>query len=637
MEPKAPRARITKITKTFGFYAREVLQHPFLLIFIILTQLGSQISSLIAPLYLKNIFNTLASHDTSAAVMHSLVVTVCVIGLLYFLQWLSGRLYAYAVMDMESQVMARLYRDAFAYLIKHSYQFFTAQFAGTLTRKVSKYSAAFERIFDSMMDSFFPAAFFVVGAVIILFNRNHILGIMLGAWSICFVTVQIFLSRLHRPHRIFRSEQDSRMVGALADAIGNQNTIALFSGARFEDERFAGFVQRWSKAQRRAWTIMSNIWGFQGLLMVAINIALLYGAVIFWGKGELTIGDFVLIQTYLLGTFSMLNGITQQLRGFYDAVADADEMVGIFNTPHGVKDMQGAAPLSVTKGEIDFKSVCFSFNPDRPILEGLSFSIRAGEKVALVGPSGAGKTTITKLVLRLYDVTSGEITIDGQDIASVTQDSLREKIAFVPQEPILFHRSLMENIRYGRRDATDEEVFEAAKKAHCHEFIAGLPEGYETFVGERGVKLSGGERQRVAIARAILKDAPILVLDEATSSLDSESESLIQDSREILMEGKTVLVIAHRLSTIMNMDRIIVLQGGTVVADGTHEALLATGGLYKKLWSIQAGGFIADEDESARSPELAINHDDDQEDEEVDIQADRQEDKQEDGPDAART
>ena len=591
MEPNAPKRNSTK---AYSFYIREVVKQPYLLSVIIFAQIGAQITGLIAPLYLRDLFNTLAAYDTSASVIHGLMVTVGIIGLLYFLQWLSGRIYAYAVMDMESQVMAKLYLDAFAYLIKHSYHFFSSQFAGTLTRRISKYAAAFERIFDATMDSFFPTAFFVVGAVTILFYRNHILGIMLGLWSACFVLLQVFLSRLHRPHRIFRSEQDSKMVGALADAIGNQNTITLFSGTQHEYSRFAGFVDRWSAAQLQAWTYMSNIWAVQGLLMVSINIALLFVAVVFWGRGELTIGDFVLIQTYLLGTFGMLNGITQQLRGFYDAVADADEMVNIFNMPHEIRDRADALPLAVTNGKIDFSSVDFYFHENHPILQDLDLSIRSGEKVALVGPSGAGKTTITKLLLRLYDVTGGSIEIDGQNIADVTQESLRDAIAFVPQEPILFHRSLMENIRYGRRNASDEEVFEAAKKAHCHEFISQLSDGYETFVGERGMKLSGGERQRIAIARAILKNAPVLLLDEATSSLDSESEALIQDALATTMQGKTVIVIAHRLSTIMRMDRIVVLERGTILEQGTHQELIERGGLYAALWNRQAGGFLQD-------------------------------------------
>ena len=243
-------------------------------------------------------------------------------------------------------------------------------------------------------------------------------------------------------------------------------------------------------------------------------------------------------------------------------------------------------------------TLSFDFDSERPILRNLEFHIPGGQKVALVGPSGAGKSTITKLLLRLYDVKSGSIAIDGQNIATVTQESLRNAIGFVPQEPILFHRTLMDNIRYGKRDATDEQVIEAARLAHCHEFISQLPSGYETLVGERGIKLSGGERQRVAIARAILKDAPILILDEATSSLDSESEQYIQEALHILMQGKTVLVIAHRLSTIMNMDRIFVIDKGRVEADGTHEQLLKEDGLYQKLWNIQAGGFIGMEEDN---------------------------------------
>jgi ABC-type multidrug transport system fused ATPase/permease subunit len=273
-------------------------------------------------------------------------------------------------------------------------------------------------------------------------------------------------------------------------------------------------------------------------------------------------------------------------------------MVDTMETPLEIKDKKSAKKLKVKDGELWFDDVQFSFNDNTEVLRNFNLTIAPGEKIALVGPSGAGKTTVTKLLLRLYDVKKGGIHIDKQNIASVTQDSLREAIGFVPQEPILFHRSLMENIRYGRRDASDKEVVEAAKKAHCHEFIDKLPQKYETFVGERGVKLSGGERQRVAIARVILKNAPILVLDEATSSLDSESEALIQDALEVLMQGKTVVVIAHRLSTIMKMDRIVVMQAGSIVAQGTHLELINRRGLYQKLWSIQAGGFLQDGEET---------------------------------------
>ena len=267
-------------------------------------------------------------------------------------------------------------------------------------------------------------------------------------------------------------------------------------------------------------------------------------------------------------------------------------MVEILDMDHEIRDARGASELVVKKGSIEFKKVSFNFRKTRGIFKDFSLKIKGGEKVALVGPSGAGKSTITQLLLRFYDIGKGELLIDGQNTKQVTQDSLRDAIAYVPQDSVLFHRTLMENIRYGRRGATDEEVIEAAKKAHCHEFISQFPLGYDTYVGERGVKLSGGERQRVSIARAILKDAPILILDEATSSLDSESEAYIQDAFKTLMEGKTVIVIAHRLSTIMSVDRVIVLDEGKVVDSGTHKELIKRKGLYKKLWDIQVGGFL---------------------------------------------
>ena len=294
----------------------------------------------------------------------------------------------------------------------------------------------------------------------------------------------------------------------------------------------------------------------------------------------------------MVGIFHRVWNLGKSIRHIYEALADAAEMVEILEMPHEVKDYPKAKSLAVSNSVIKFEDVTFKFNQTRAVLNGLSMQIAPHEKIALVGPSGAGKSTITKLLMRFYDVESGKITIDGQSIAKVTQNSLRHAVAMVPQEPILFHRSLMDNIRYGRPDATDEEVFEAARRARCHDFIVELPEKYNTFVGERGIKLSGGERQRIAIARAILKDAPILVLDEATSSLDSESESLIQAALDELMKGKTTIVIAHRLSTIMRMDRIVVIDGGKVVDTGTHDQLLEKQGIYKKLWDIQAGGFI---------------------------------------------
>ncbi len=586
-----PEKPVVRANDVFGAYIREVRKHWRLFVLVLAGSIGIQAASLISPLYLRQLFNILVAYNGAPDTAPHLLILVGIIAAISLGGWLMRRAQIYGLNYLDSGVMASLYSTAFDYLIKHSYHFFISRFSGTLTRRVSKFAASFETMMDGVMVTFFPAIIFVIGVVAVLFLRNHTLGIALGIWVICFVAFQVFVARLRQPLRVARSEADSRMVGALADAISNQNTITLFSGSAFELNLFGGVVEFWRKTVMRSWNADELIWSVQGILMLGINIGLLYGAVIFWERQLITIGDFVLIQSYLLGLFDQLAGMNRDIRRFYDAYADAVEMVEILKTPHEIQDRPNAAQLKVTHAELAFKHVDFYFYKGRPVLQDFDLLVKSGEKLAFVGPSGAGKTTITKLLLRLYDMQKGGIEIDGQNITAVTQDSLRNAIAFVPQEPILFHRTLMENIRYGRREASDKEVIAAAKKAHCHEFISALPEGYQTFVGERGVKLSGGERQRVAIARAILKNAPILMLDEATSSLDSESEALIQDALQTLMKGKTVLVIAHRLSTIMKMDRIIVIERGKIVAQGSHRKLLAQGGLYKKLWSIQAGGF----------------------------------------------
>ncbi|MBP6860454.1 MAG: ABC transporter ATP-binding protein [Candidatus Pacebacteria bacterium] len=582
--------------RTFGIYAAEAARHPVAFFFVLLGTFSLQGAMLLAPLYLRNFFNLLVTESPTEEVMAAIFFTLGLIAGAYLLEWASRRIFTFSIIQLETKVMASLYDRAFGYLVRHSYHFFSSQFAGTLTRRVSKFAHSFETVFDAIMMQFFPTALFVFGAVTILYFRNATIGLMLGGWVVLFIVVQIVLMRMQQPLRRARADEDSRTVGALADAVSNQSTITLFSGVGHEVSRFRNAVRTWQKAVVRVWVADEYAWSVLGLLMAGIEIAVLYGAVIYWQQGLLTIGDFALIQAYLLTTFDRLVMINRDLRRFNESLADAGEMVEILETPLDISDAKSAHKLNILKGSIEFKDVDFSFVPERPLLSNFSLSVAGGEKVALVGPSGAGKSTITKLILRLYDVVGGEVMIDGQDIRKMTQESVRDAIAFVPQEPILFHRTLMENIRYGRRDATDEEVIAAAKEAHCYDFIMAAPEQFETFVGERGIRLSGGERQRIAIARAILKDAPILVLDEATSSLDSESEALIQDALAKLMQGKTVIAIAHRLSTVMKMDRIVVIEDGKVATSGTHDELVRhEGGLYKKLWEIQAGGFITDD------------------------------------------
>ncbi len=576
-------------------YFTAAKKYPWLLILVFVGSFIIELASIISPLFIKQFIDRISAGDISDAVVMGLFGVLVMYGGSALLGWTGRRIQMLSLMYLEAKVMVDLYNRAFAYLIGHSHDFFSKNFAGSLQRRVSRYAQSFESVIDIFTFNFFSTAVFAVGVVIVLIQRNVYIGLGILGWTIVFIWIQILMTKWRQPLRVARAAEESNVTGVLSDSVSNQSTISLFAADTHERGILGDALTKWYKATMKSWTADVWIMAIQGILAIAIELALLGGAVLLWQEGLITVGDFVLIQVYILGLIDRVWGIGGSMRRMFTAFADANEMIEIFDTPHSVMDAPDARPLIVDKGQISLEKVSFGFSEERVILSDFNLVVAPGEKIALVGPSGAGKSTVTKLLLRMYDVTSGSIRVDGQNIAEVTQTSLRDAISFVPQEPILFHRSLRDNIRYGRPEATDDEVIDAAKKAHCHEFIESLKEGYETHVGERGVKLSGGERQRVAIARAILKNAPVLILDEATSALDSESEALIQDALRVLMQGKTVIVIAHRLSTIMTMDRIIVIEGGKIAAEGTHDELVThKGGLYQKLWSIQAGGFLDD-------------------------------------------
>ena len=394
---------------------------------------------------------------------------------------------------------------------------------------------------------------------------------------------------------IASASADSKTGGALADPIGNHSAVTNFVGLGYEREGFKSVAQEQARKARKSWDMREISTTLQTFLIFVVEFIVFYYAIGFWQRDAITVGTFVLIQIYIIGVANQLWQVGRIIRTFYEAMADSRDMMEIMVLPYEITDIPGAKKIEIKNGQIDMKNVSFIYHStNREVLKQVNLSVSPGEKVGLIGPSGAGKTTITRLLLRSHNVSTGAIYIDGQDIGKVTQESLRENISLVPQDPVLFHRSLLDNIKYGKRNATVEEVVAAAKLAHCDEFIDVLPDKYETLVGERGIKLSGGERQRIAIARAILKDAPILILDEATSSLDSHSESLIQEALDKLMQGRTSIVIAHRLSTIRKMDRIIVMEEGAIREEGTHSSLIKNEkSLYKKLWDLQMGGFIS--------------------------------------------
>lgn len=581
------------ILEVFGIYLGYARRRFWSLFFVIIFTGGAVAFEAAGPDALRRVFNVFSGdlHAPETAILLSYALLILFLTRLG--SWALWRVGGWINIYFQPRTMAELQVDAYKYMLGHSYQFFADNFSGSLVKKIGRFVRAFEMIADEITYRWIPIAVVMVGGAIGLYRQTPVFTLIFMCWFIVLFIFSIFAARWAVKADIERTAIDSELGGRMSDTISNAVTIKLFGSFDREVEAFSEVAHRYRRFQIRSWGRHEIIFLIQSTLSLALEMAFIYTGAMMTLRGELTIGDLVFIQTYLAIVFKQVWEMSRSLRHMFDAYADGKEMVDILHTAHQVRDIPKAKQLKVTKGKITFDNVTFGFGKEA-VLKDLSTIILPGQKIALVGPSGAGKTTITKLLFRFYNIRRGKILIDGQDISKVTQDSLRRMISMVPQDPILFHRSLRENIAYGRPDATDEEIIAAAKKAHCHEFIEKLPLKYETFVGERGIKLSGGERQRVAIARAILENAPILVLDEATSALDSESEALIQGALQELMKEKTVIAIAHRLSTIMNMDRILVIEGGNISADGTHDELIAKEGVYQKLWGLQAGSFIGE-------------------------------------------
>lgn len=577
--------------KIYWKHLRPYRLHLFFAIFLIV--IGS-IANNFAPIFFAKFFNTLSKNEATPETIQRLFSLLFIIGFILIFRWACARISGYITNIFIPKIKeSDLYITCFTYLHKHSFGFFSSNFAGTLVKRTHRFTRAFSTIFDNLM-------WYIIGLIVdvgvvfvVLTEKNVWLGTAILVWTIFFLTLNWFLTNFKLKYDIKYNVVDSQTSGLYADTVTNNVNVKLFNGYKNELAKLKKLSEKVGKLLKLKWDLENTFEGIQGFMMIVLEIGMLYLAIKLWKKGLISAGDFILIESYILTICNQVWGFGRTIRYTYEALADAEEMTTILNTPHEIKDIANAKKLEITKGKIEFKNVYFYYHKKRKIFSNLSFNINAKEKIAFVGPSGSGKSTIIKLLLRMYDLPKGQILIDDQNISNVTQESLWENVSLVPQDPILFHRSLLDNIRYAKPRASEREIRDAARLAHCDEFINDFPEKYRTYVGERGVKLSGGERQRVAIARAILRNAPILILDEATSSLDSESESLIQDALSNLMKNKTVIVVAHRLSTIMKMDRIIVLRQGKIVEEGSHlELLKKPEGLYAKLWKFQAGGFI---------------------------------------------
>lgn len=579
---------------TIQFYGRHVKKHKLLLGALTVSLVFATILDMVWPIMVGNFFELLGSDKEKVEIVDELIKILILLGVLEIVQWVFKRSFEYLNALFQVKNMAEIGQTCFNYLNGHSYKFFNNNFTGSLVKKVNRMTRAFEGIADTVYFNFMPMGMKLLVVVGVFFYFNKLVGLVVLLWSLIFIVLNYALSRYKLKFDVERAASNSRLTGVLADAITNNVNIKLFNGEEFEAEYFKKANLDWYKKTKRSWFISIHVDAVQALLMIALEIVILYVAIRLWQNDSIGISVFFVIQAYLFELFHQLWGFGRSIRNFYEHLADAEEMSEILSEKHEIRDKKNATELNIKRGRVEFKNVDFVYEEKgETVIKNLNFTVPAGMKVALIGPSGGGKSTLIRLILRLYDLNKGKILIDGQNIATVTQKSLREQVALVPQDPILFHRNLMENIRYGRKDASDEEVIAAAKMAHCHDFILKFPQKYKTLVGERGVKLSGGQKQRIAIARAILSNAKILLLDEATSSLDSESEHLIQKALENLMKNKTAFIIAHRLSTIMNVDRILVLQEGQVVEQGSHGDLLKNkSSMYKKLWDLQVGGYL---------------------------------------------
>ena len=510
---------------------------------------------------------------------------------------LSWRGIQYIRLSVGPRIQNQIIKKMFAYAEGNSFQFFQNNFSGTIASNISSLADNVFVILTEIAPFLVRQTMQTLLAFVTMLLVSPYLFLVFSIWVIFFLVISMFFSKKTMQLSNNLAEENSKVSGKITDSISNSNNVRLFAREGFEVNYLNGYLEGLAnKFRKKEWLAfkLSLIQGFSITLLVSILLFFLIKLRI---NNLVTIGDFAFILSLALYVTEGVWYLMEEIHRLNDLIGRSNQSLRMILVPQEIIDSPEAKDIHIDQGEIVFQDVHFQYQKESNLFENKSVIITGGQKVGLVGFSGSGKTTFVNLIVRLFDLSAGVIKIDNQNIREVTQSSLRENIGFIPQDPILFHRTLMENIRYGNVHASDEEVIQAAIKAHAHDFITLTHDGYQSLVGERGIKLSGGQRQRISIARAILKNAPILILDEATSALDSVTEGYIQDSLATLMQGKTVIIIAHRLSTLLEMDRILVFDQGKIVEDGTHLELLAKNGRYKTLWGAQVGGFLLDSDE----------------------------------------
>jgi ATP-binding cassette, subfamily B, bacterial len=581
-----------------AFLFRHWQREKWLVVWVALCMIIATAADLLLPVYSGKLVDAIARHAAASSLaLRSALGAIAMMALLGAV--LTGLRYAalMGIIRLTLRLMSRFAGESFWRVQRFSTDWHANNFAGAIVRRITRGMWAVDMMDDILLLELLPALLVLVGSSLLLGLRWPAMGIMVAVGAVAYIAISVTLSLYYvAPAARLSNAQDTRIGAAIADVITCSPVVKSFGAERREDYRLAKVLGKWHNRTARTWVRATRNGSIQMLLLQGLRTLVLAYAVWLWWQGRATAGDMTFVLTSYFIVHGYLRDIGQHVRNLQRSANEMEEMVEFHSQPLGVSDRADALPIRVKEGEIVYDCVTFRYGAQaEPLFRDFSLRIQSGERVGLVGHSGSGKTTFVKLLHRLYDVGAGKILIDGQDTSHVTQDSLRAQLALVPQEPILFHRSLAENIAYGRPDAAMVEIEQAAQLANAHEFILRQPKGYHTLVGERGVKLSGGERQRVALARAFLANAPVLVLDEATSSLDSESEALIQEAMERLMAGRTSIVIAHRLSTVRMLDRILVFERGKVVEEGTHEELVrCEGGTYRRLFERQALGLVVD-------------------------------------------
>ena len=568
----------------------------------LLGETGNAACGILLPYALGRIITYVTrSQGSPKTILTTLAGPILLFALLCLGELVCGRISSALQLRVAPRQRQYVARSLFHHLHRHSHRYLTENFAGSLAHRISETSYGVNQVIFAIVTEFWPIAIILIVSNGLLLAAQGWLGLFTSLWSAAFVFASLQLSRRTLPLAAAASTVRSRTIGGIVDSVSNHATVRLFAAQSHEQERLvqahAGELQTVLRANRA----MERVRLLQFAASAILKAGVVAASVWLWSRGQLGVGQFVMAVSLSLLIISEARNISRRFLEFFEALGNVGSGVRAILQPHEIKDPPSALPLRPSQGGIEFRSVSFAYVDGSEVFRNLSVKIPGGQKVGLVGLSGSGKSTFVSLLLRLYDPQSGQICIDGQDLRSLTQDSIHSQIGLIPQDPTLFHRSLRENIRYGRPQATQEELDAATQQARASEFLRDIPGGLDAEVGERGVKLSGGQRQRIAIARVVLKNPPLLVMDEATSSLDSLTERAIQDALDEVMDGKTVIVIAHRLSTIAHLDRILVFDRGEIVEDGSHQELLRNRGAYFRLWSQQIGGRLPEEAAASHS------------------------------------